>query len=83
MQHFDPLPKFATSVLKHTNSSAPKENLTNQICWQGHKGVIYQHHVPSKTIVNCERYVSVLKIWLQHTSKKHREQIGNWDITSR
>ncbi len=43
-----------------------------------HKGVIYQHTVPSKTAVNGAYYVSVLKFLRQHISRKRRELVGNW-----
>ena len=84
VHNFNPLTKSTVSVWKHNTFSASEKFLTNQICWLmiivlfDHKGIIYQHSVPPKTIMNGEYYVSVLKILHQHISRKRQELIGNW-----
>ena len=43
-----------------------------------HKSVIYHHAVSSKTTMNDDYCVLILKILLQHVSRKLHEMFGNW-----
>ena len=83
--YWDPKTKIESSTWKHVDS--PRATKVRQsksagkvmiITFFDCRGLVYQHEVPSKTTVNANYYVEVLKQLRRHILKKRPEIADNW-----